>query len=219
MSIRTYLKGKKSNQFVYKNFHVFVKDEFVEPINIRRVIDKVVSRIPKKLLSNIRNVHIGYFEDLESKNYDAMYKDSSMFVSNHQNNELDVFVDFVHEIAHSLEVPFREAIYGDLEIKKEFLIKRRKLHQVLIRNGFKKELSEFLNTSYEEGFDNFLYKEVGYQKLSVMSSAIFYSPYAATSLAEYFANGFEALFGDEEFSRLKSVSPRLYKKLGELIND
>ena len=178
-----------------------------------------MSRIPNKLLLSINNIHIGQYKKLKSKDYEAVYKDSSMFISNDQSDELDVFKDFVHEVAHSLEDPFYETIYGDLEIEKEFLMKRRKLHQALNSRGFKKDISIFLKASYDEQFDEFLYKTVGYATLSTMSSSIFYSPYAATSIREYFANGFEALFGASDFSRLKSISPKLYKKLGELINE
>ena len=58
--------------------------------------------------------------------------------------------------------------------------------------------------------------------MSSIASNLFYSPYAATSLREYFANGFEAFFMKEDVARLKNVSPALYKKmlyLMELKND
>ena len=53
--------------------------------------------------------------------------------------------------------------------------------------------------------------------LNMISSNIFYSPYAATSLREYFANGFEALYYFGEYAFLKNSCPILFTKLGELM--
>jgi len=47
---------------------------------------------------------------------------------------------------------------------------------------------------------------------------LFYSPYAITSLREYWANGFENyLLGDRE--RLKDLSPILFRKVEEIISE
>jgi len=67
-----------------------------------------------------------------------------------------------------------------------------------------------------EDFDMFLYKEVGYPLLSSVVASLFYSPYAATSLREYFANGFESFFMNKDIGRLKNISPTLYKKISKL---
>jgi len=45
---------------------------------------------------------------------------------------------------------------------------------------------------------------------------LFYSPYAATSLREYFANGFENYFLKNKIY-LKKISLNLYNKIEELI--
>ena len=77
-------------------------------------------------------------------------------------------------------------------------------------------LEKFLQSEYDEEFDMFLYKVVGYKLLSSISSKHFYSPYAATSLREYFANGFEMLYVTKEKDQIKKVSPKLYEKLEQL---
>ena len=60
--------------------------------------------------------------------------------------------------------------------------------------------------------DDFLYKKVGYDKLSLMIPGLFLSPYSITSIREYFANGLEEyLLGEPNV--IKSLSPVLYKKL------
>ena len=88
---------------------------------------------------------------------------------------------------------------------------------MLKNEGFELELQHFLEPEYNETFDMFLYQEVGYPLLSSITTNLFYSPYGATSLREYFANGFEAFFLREEVSRLKVISPELFKKISELV--
>ena len=69
--------------------------------------------------------------------------------------------------------------------------------------------------------DNYLYKEVGYDRLNfiVSSYGLFTSAYPATSLREYFASGFEYYFLEDP-SYLAKISPILYKKVEELhLND
>ena len=65
--------------------------------------------------------------------------------------------------------------------------------------------------------DDYLYQVVGYDRLNfiVSSYGLFASPYAATSLQEYFANGFEHFFLDDR-KNLKECCPELYKKIEEL---
>ena len=90
--------------------------------------------------------------------------------------------------------------------------------QTLKNAGFSYPIEEFLNLKYSEKFDNFLHQNIGYETLHIYLSNLFYSPYGATSLNEYFANGYEAFFMKQEVSRLKRLSPALYKKLTELLD-
>jgi len=47
---------------------------------------------------------------------------------------------------------------------------------------------------------------------------LFVSPYGATSIQEYFANGFEKYYLDNP-GRVRIISPVLYEKITEIIND
>ena len=76
-----------------------------------------------------------------------------------------------------------------------------------------------MNLEYNQAFDEFLYKDVGYPVLSMLTYNIFHSPYAATSLNEYFADGFEAFYMNDEISRLKNESPKLYNKIVGLLEE
>ena len=58
-----------------------------------------------------------------------------------------------------------------------------------------------------------LYKKIGYDKLSDLMMGLFITPYAATSLREYYATGFSEFYFDSNHNFLRKVSPELYKKL------
>ena len=69
---------------------------------------------------------------------------------------------------------------------------------------------------YDEEFDEYLYTVLGYPLLSSYTSGLFYSPYSATSVREYFARGFEAFFLYKDLKTLASVSPILYNRIETL---
>jgi len=125
--------------------------------------------------------------------------------------------DIVHEIAHSVEETYQRYIYADGKLEKEFTLKRKQLYDVLKAEDVEVSLQTFLQTEFSKEFDEYLHLHVGYPLLDMVGSSIFYSPYAATSLREYFANGFEALFyfGDYEF--VSKACPVLFEKLNGLM--
>jgi hypothetical protein len=66
-------------------------------------------------------------------------------------------------------------------------------------------------------FDDFLYNDIGYDRLSLTINGLFISPYSVTTLREYFSNGFEEyLRGDRAY--LKQTCPYLFYKIDELMN-
>ena len=89
---------------------------------------------------------------------------------------------------------------------------------VLKQKGFNIDLDKCLDTKYNQEFDFFLYKKIGYAVLSSLTASIFHSPYAATSLREYFADAFEAFFMNDNTYLLKKISPVLYTKISSLLN-
>ena len=110
-------------------------------------------------------------------------------------------------------------LYGDKKIEQEFLRKREYLHDILWKMGHKIPLSVFMDPEYSEEFDMFLYEKIGYDKLSTVMAGVFISPYAATSLREYFATGFTEFYTHPDAHNfLKKVSPELYKKIFFLQN-
>ena len=93
------------------------------------------------------------------------------------------------------------------------MLKREHLYNILLKSGFKAPQSFFNNLEYDKEFDEFLYQDIGYGKLSTLMRGLFINPYAATSLREYFATGFTDFYLHSDHSALQQVSPKLYKKL------
>jgi hypothetical protein len=213
-----YIKNKQHNSrhFKVQGIEVFVKNEISNNVSIRAAMEELSSIIPAGLMSNVKSIHVGDFEYLNNRKIQALYKDSSIFVTNKQSSQEDILDDLVHEVAHSVEEIKEAEIYSDSRIKDEFLSKRKELWFRLKNEGFERELGEFLRAEYSSEFDLFLYREVGYPLLSSLAANLFYSPYAATSIREYFANGFEAFFLREDLGRLKSISPGLFSKVSNL---
>lgn len=201
-----------------KGVHVFVKDEPEQIKDLKNSIQIALSKVPEHLLVNLETIYFGKFKHLDELDLQAMYMNSSIFLSNEIEDEAEVIDDIVHEVAHSIEEIFKEEIYFDGELEKEFLVKRKSLWSRLDQKGFDVDIRKFLEVEYNQNFDEFMYRDIGYPVLSMYSSGLFYSPYAVTSLREYFANGFEAYFMKEEVARLKKVSPILFEKIALLAN-
>jgi hypothetical protein len=73
--------------------------------------------------------------------------------------------------------------------------KRRKLYHLLQGEGYDEmPLVRYEMMEYNKIFDSFLADVVGYPTLLTLTMGLFCSPYGATSIQEYFANGFEKFF-------------------------
>jgi len=201
---------------LFGNINIVIKDPFINIINLQNMINKVEQLIPPHLTYGLDSIYIGDFKAFEERNINAFFEDGTIYISNIQDNEEDFLDDLIHEMAHVLEEQHGLEIYGDGDIEKEFLGKRRKLYFLLKEEGYEVDLLEFLNPEYSREFDEFLYKKVGYSHLDNLTHGLFYSPYGATSLEEYFANAFEAFFLKKDFNTLQSLSPVLYNKIEKL---
>lgn len=197
--------------------HVYFKDPIVnKKVNAEKVIAKLEGTIPDHLLEEVEMVIFGYFDEFKERKLNAFYEGGTLYITPDQDDNEDLYDDLIHEVAHSLESPHGSLIYGDNKIKDEFLNKRLNLYNILWQMGYKIPKSVFLETEYNQEFDMFLLETVGYDKLEVITQGMFVSPYAATSLREYFATGFTEYYLDSNHNYLKRVSPQLFKKLFQL---
>jgi hypothetical protein len=191
---------------------LLVKNKFTGDVNIDKVVN-TLRNLPLPILDVASAICIGDFFFLKKREVDALYDDRTIYITNEQENYQEFMKNLIHELAHGCEETYYGDIYGDSSIKDEFLSKREKMYQILSSYGYENFPKEsYLNPEYDEQFDFFLYKTVGYDKLGSLVRGIFLSPYASTSLREYFANGFEKYFlSDNE--EVKRISPALFAKL------
>jgi hypothetical protein len=206
-----------------KNFSIFdeatsvvVKDKLTNDVSIRKVLNKIQKLIPEKLAKDLDAIYVGQFEELKKRDIESFFLDGIIMITNDQISEEKMISSLLHEIAHSVEKNFTDSLYADGKLKQEFLGKRKRLYSILADQAkYKVGFEDFINIDYNKEFDEFLYKTVGYDNLNKLSSGLFFSPYAATSLREYFANGFENyLIGDSDY--LKKISPNLFSKISFL---
>jgi len=210
---------KTKDHFSIFGIAVSVRDQPINNISIKNAIRRALLLLPKHLRRNVKNIFIGDFDRLKERDYEAMYENGNIFLSNTHKNEEDIVDDVIHEFAHSVEEIFHNEIYGDKLLRKEFYSKRVELYNRLSRNrDLDLDKKHFTNLNFDETFDKFLYDYVGYDSLRMITSDLFYSPYGATSIREYFANGFEAFFMKEDIGRLKKVSPLLFKILKRILS-
>lgn len=202
------------NFYTSNGIHVYFKDQLVnDRLDVGQMMAKLERRIPSHVLSEIEMIIIGWFDEFEERSINAFYQDGAIHISNYTEDNEDLFDDLIHEVAHSVEQPYGNHIYGDGKVMNEFLAKRKRLHSILWNEGYKAPLNLFLEPEYDEEFDEFLFQEVGYDKLSNLVNGLFVSAYAPTSLREYFATGFTEFYLDSNHTFLKKSSPELYKKL------
>ena len=186
-------------------------------ISFTEVVDKIEENIPQHMFDEIDEIFVGSFEENDSRALEAYYESGAIYVTNDMVTADDYVESIIHETAHSIEQARGFEIYGDQKVQEEFLGKRMTLKRTLDSNGYDVE-ADFTDIEYSEDFDLYLYKEVGYDEIGNLTSGLFYSPYAATSVNEYFANGLENFFlGNREY--LKRISPQLTKKIWEIVND
>ena len=220
MSLKNTIKNRqnKAKRFTWKGVEVIIKDDILNPdVSIRSVLAKIDPKIPQKFLTNVDVIYVGDFDFFKDRDIQAMYENSCIFVTNKQDSVDDMCDDIVHEIAHSLEDVYKDIIYSDGELEKEFLQKRKQLYSILDSEGFEADLFSFMEPAYKKEFDEYLYKDIGYPALNMLSANIFYSPYASTSLREYFANGFEALFYHRDYDFINKSCPKLFQKLNSIM--
>ena len=200
-----------------ENINLYIKDPLTREVDVRNVMDKISNTIPSHLISEIDSIFVGIFDEFEEMETNAMFKDGAIYLSNDQDDEQDMIDDIIHEVAHSLESPFGYLIYGNGKVEQEFLMKRMQLYEILKNEELKPKKKLFINPEYTKKLDAYLYKQVGYDRLNFICSSygIFTSAYCATSLREYFANGFEFYFLDDR-EHLAKICPQLYRKLEEL---
>ena len=205
------------DEYKLNDVSVVIKDRLPEDIDVEFVFKYINARIPFHLTKNIEVVYIGKFPEMVERDINAYFENDAIYVTNEQEDEMDMIEDIVHEISHAVEHYNQEFIYGKGAIQREFMAKRKRLSSLLSQ---KFDVPDTFNHDfeYDRTIDDFLYRDVGYDALNQICVNIFPSGYAATSVSEYWAKGFEELFiGDRD--ALRQICPALHKTMIMLIRE
>lgn len=216
--MKEYIKNKTKNttrHFRFGEIEVEEFDKMPDHVNMDAVLKAVENNLPSHYFVDLQKVRIGNFEEFRDRNINALYRDNMLLVSNDQDDTEDLLDDIVHEIAHHVETLYIKEIYGSRSVIDEFIKKRNELRFELRTEGYWVDDYDFDNLKYDQKFDSFLYDRVGKNTLKMLTYGSFVRPYAAVSLREYFATGFEYYYlGKQDI--LEKISPMLYDKIDEL---
>ncbi len=209
-------KAQDRNEYMLFNVPVYVINKFPSNIKINNILDSVKDIINKKYLDGLETIYIGDFKDLNRRDIQSMLKDDAIWISS--NNVKNVITEplvvenIIHEIAHLLEEKYQSQIYGDGKLEREYDSKKNRLFHLLKNEGYDIDLDLFFSDDMLKEFDNFLYKVVGYDKISLLTAGLFLSPYSITTIREYFASGMlDYLTNDDSY--IDETSPVLYSKI------
>tara|TARA_R110002060_G_scaffold6048_9_gene9226 strand:- start:2563 stop:3306 length:744 start_codon:yes stop_codon:yes gene_type:complete len=189
-------------------------------VSLGPAVKRIAALMPPVFFKGLKKIVItNLMSHNEDKPFNAFYSDNIIYVSYKLESEKDFIDDVVHELAHHIEKYFYEFIYGDESIREEFIKKREKLFYAL--KGYGMQPPDALKTSvkYHPEIDDYLYRQIGYEKLFNFTNGIFLTPYAATSLKEYFAISFEKYFLRKTYEthmHIKKITPIVYNKILEL---
>ena len=200
---------------VFNSIPLLVKDFPSKDISLPSIIKTLEENVPKHLFSFVEAIYVGDFPGLNDRN--AVFADGAIYVRHDEATNYDFLENIIHEIAHSL-VPtelVQEAVFGDSAMKREFLGKRERLRHILKAEGYKIPEKYYTETKYVDSFDRFLSEVVGYPTLLTLTMGLFVTPYGATSLEEYFADGFEKFYLEDP-DDVKTISPSVYELIKQL---
>ena len=210
--------NKNKKEFtLFGRIPALIKDPLPDNIEFQNIINKLNKSIPEHLFYEIDMILVGYFSEIEERQVKSVYLDGAIYVTNDQESEEDIYDDIVHEIAHSLEKPYGIDIYGDYNLESEYLGKRQKLLDILRSQGYNIGYELDSEADYVKEFDEFLYFDLGFENLNSFIRGLFVTPYSATSLSEYFSEGFEH-YMLHDAAYLRKISPVLYSKIEFLVN-
>jgi hypothetical protein len=219
-SVKKSLNERK--EYLLYDIPVYLLNSLPEHIDINNVLNELKDLIPYEFLNGLEGIYVGEFPELKDRKIQAMLKDSAIYLSSFKEHpevtEEIIVNNIVHELAHLLEDNEYFEIYGDDTIEKEYIGKKKRLVELLRANNiaFPGMGKLFFSEDYIDDLDDFLFKKLGYDNLTILTTGLFLSPYSVTSLREYFADGFEQYFGgDENF--LKEITPAVYNKIINLV--
>lgn len=201
---------------------VSVIDKPVNKIDFKKIKTDVENKVPKHFFNGLNGIKIIDIKKIRNQDFNATYdsKNKIMYLSNKQDNEKDVLDDIFHELAHHIQDTYKDHIFSDGKLRREFMGKRMKLFDQLSAYGMHPPSRiKFSKHDFDDELDYYFYKKIGYKKLDNFTNGLFLTNYSCSSLYEYFAEGVEQyLFKPGLHHKMKSVSPTLFKKVAALFD-
>jgi hypothetical protein len=220
-SVEKSLKERK--EYHLYDIPVSILNPLPEHINIEDILNRIKDLVPYEICSDLEGIYIGEFSELKDRKIQAMFKEGAIYLSSFKDfpdvTDKIIVNDIIHELAHVFEDNSYFDIYDDSSIENEYIGKKKKLVALLRANeiSFAGMGKLFFSDEFVDELDDFLFNNLGYDNLALLTAGLFMSPYSVTSIREYFANGFEEYInGDQNY--LKDISPALYNKLENILN-
>ena len=110
------LKDRKE-ETIFGNIPVYIIKDLPDHINLQAVLKKIEDLIPEHLTYGVDSIYIEHLKEFTNRSVNAVFKGGSIYVTNFQDNDADMFDDIVHEIAHSVEQLFKKQIYLQTQIE------------------------------------------------------------------------------------------------------
>jgi hypothetical protein len=203
---------------MFGDIQVYIKDPITGDVDMSMVIRRIEKSIPRDFTSGVELIIVGQFDELDKRGVKAAFLDGAIYVTNNQKNSDDIFDDLVHEVSHSIEKTHAGILFSDGELVSEYLGKKNRLIDMLTVDGHLVPPDVVDEVEYNKEFDEFLHYELGYEKAGNYTEGLFIDSYAAVSLSEYFATGFESYYVDMNGGDLQKISPTLHEKIETLTN-
>lgn len=219
--LKNYIVEQQNQRLEYlvaNKIPLIIKNKPTTDIDISELIKRLESTLPNISNYLVKTIIVADLEAFKKNKTNALYYNKIIYISNNQDDINDMLDDIVHEYSHAVEEEYNEELYSDRSVEDEFLAKRDQLKRILTHQGFETGQYDFMNADFNKKLDKFLLNVVKYEKFNNLTKhSLFINPYAATSLREYFATGFEEyMLGDHK--ELKNISPKLYQKIDYILN-
>ena len=87
---------RSSDFYTPSGIHVYFKDPIQNDVDVESVVAKLESKIPLHLLSEIEMIIVGWFDEFAERSVNAFYDSGTVYVTNLQDDEEDLYDDIVH---------------------------------------------------------------------------------------------------------------------------
>ena len=85
---------------------VFLKDQLPDNVSLENVIKKVEEILPPWVMAEVDVIYIGHFDIFDMRNFNSVYENGAIYITNDQDDDNDMVDDLVHEAAHAIEIPY-----------------------------------------------------------------------------------------------------------------